>query len=398
MATTKNPTLQHMTVETRKLIRFGLKSRNYGRPQRPGDGKYEEKSLARAKVYLKWLETVEMTPEIRDEIKFDKTFDFIIKNITVFYSDEIKNAARALYEKWISQNWGAKIGSEDEDISPDQESRSTSLDSVASTEGSIYQDQPSDTTPDAPTSPECNRPSLPPESETRDETPTDGVIVLQTELPPIDNPMFRERSIMYGIMILRTATGRRTYRLDPTVPKRTAKVFGHNGIPVGAWFANQLVALQRGAHGSRGGGIRGTADSGAYSIVVSGMYEDLDNDRGETLHYSGSGSHENGDRMKPAPSTIGMKALKTSLRTRKPVRVLRAGGSSRANRWLPRCGLRYDGLYQVTALRECKNRKGGLYEQFTLVREPGQEPLEKLVDVSPTMQQIHELQHIQKGD
>jgi hypothetical protein len=89
----------------------------------------------------------------------------------------------------------------------------------------------------------------------------------------------------------------------------------------------QIVALFRGAHGSKIGGISGNAATGAYSVVTSGgAYEELDEDRGNTLYYSGSRSHDNTDPKKPFPSSPGTLALKASQRTHNPVRVLRAAG------------------------------------------------------------------------
>ncbi|KAI1204865.1 PUA-like domain-containing protein [Annulohypoxylon truncatum] len=211
------------------------------------------------------------------------------------------------------------------------------------------------------------------------------------------SPIFREGGILHGIMVLRGATGRKTYRLDPNVPKKPSKIHGHNNIAVGTWFANRLVALQRGAHGSSMAGICGNVGAGAYSIVVSDNYADLDEDQGDVLFYSGSNSHSNLDPTRPAPSTANTKALKASLNTRRPVRVLRSGKARSGNHWAPECGLRYDGLYRIVALRERVNSKGGLYEQFVLHREPNQTPLETLRRTSPTAQEKRDLAEFQRG-
>lgn len=95
--------------------------------------------------------------------------------------------------------------------------------------------------------------------------------------------------------------------------------------------------------------------------MASMLYDDLDQDHGDILFYSGSNSHENKDPNVPAPSTAGTKALKISRITRKPVRVLRSGGtynSKKSNRFSPSCGIRYDGLYQVVDELLPKNKKG----------------------------------------
>jgi hypothetical protein len=103
---------------------------------------------------------------------------------------------------------------------------------------------------------------------------------------------------------------------------------------------------------------------GAYSIVVSSKYEDLDVDYGNILYYSGSDSHDNDNPDQPGPSSNGTKALTASWQNQNPVRVLRSGGSrvsnAGGNNHLPSCGIRYDGLYRVTAVLHKINGKGKL--------------------------------------
>ncbi|KAI1408243.1 PUA-like domain-containing protein [Hypoxylon sp. FL1857] len=356
--TNKPRRLQHMMSLGRGVLQLGLRGRRLGRAVKPEDGSEWEARLKKGRMYLEWLDTIDMTPEIKEKTSMETMLKFAFDDPTMYYPEDISKTAQALYEKWQSENWGANAVVEEDVVSADQE----------------FADPASELAP------------------TTDEAP-----IVQSELPPPDHPIFGEHGIMHGIIIFRSPAGRKSYRLNPHVLKRSAKVFGHNGIPVGTWFANQLVALHRGAHGMRIGGIAGTTDAGAYSIVVADVYEDLDDDRGETLYYSGSNSHNNDDPTTPAPSSMGTRALKASLRTGNPVRVLRSGGPHSRNHWLPECGLRYDGLYRVTALRERKNTKGGLYEQFVLQREPGQTPLEELLRISPTAQQKRDLNDIQQG-
>jgi choline dehydrogenase-like flavoprotein len=134
------------------------------------------------------------------------------------------------------------------------------------------------------------------------------------------------------------------------------------------------------AHGSTIAGISGNSETGAYSVVTSGgAYEELDEDRGNVLYYSGSRSHDNTNPKKPFPSSAGTLALKASQRTQRSVRVLRAagaGGSRSGSSWRPCVGIRYDGLYRVAAMQLKTNMNGGLYEQFKLVREDGQPALD----------------------
>jgi len=202
--------------------------------------------------------------------------------------------------------------------------------------------------------------------------------------PPDD---FAENGIMYGLQV--NAGGKRSYTLRRDLQQTSAKAYGHNGIAVGTWYPYQISALFWGAHGASNAGIAGNAETGAWSIIVSGAYEDLDGDEGETLYYSGANSHNNEDPAQVAPASQGTRALQASLRTRRPVRVLRSGNKARhQNLYLPSCGLRYDGLYRVATVRHLLNRRGGLYEQFQLVRLPNQVPLQQLQNTSPTAEEI----------
>ncbi|KAI5867476.1 PUA-like domain-containing protein [Durotheca rogersii] len=357
----KQQQLQHMTTQARNIVLLGVKSKRLGRVPQPEDGPHIAALLKEGRLHLQWLDTVEMTPEIKAKTKPDTMLKHMLDDPAFHYPEDMKKRALALRERWESENWGEDAVVIDEDVvAEDQELLSPVSATAAATEDAS---------------------------------------ITEAQLPPQGHPIYGRRGIMNGIMIVRGASGRKTYRLNPEIPKRPAKVFGHNGIAPGTWFANQLVALHRGAHGARMGGISGSMNTGAHSIVVSDNYDDLDDDRGDTLYYSGSNSHSNTDPTRPAPSSSGTKALKASLATGNPVRVLRSGGpqSSKKNPWLPDCGLRYDGLYRVVALRVRTNTNGGLYEQFVLQREPGQASLDTLKRISPTKQQRVELAQIQLG-
>lgn len=165
---------------------------------------------------------------------------------------------------------------------------------------------------------------------------------------------------MHGVALSLNPDSRRSFILDPryTTSRRSAKVHGHNNLEIGAWFPRQLVALFRGAHGHQQTGIFGDRDTGAFSIVVAGQYDDLDRDSGDYLYYSGSNSHNNEDPARPAESSGGTLALHTSLRTGKAVRVLRAATGK--GKWAPTYGLRYDGLYRVVTVSRPRNARGGV--------------------------------------
>jgi hypothetical protein len=196
--------------------------------------------------------------------------------------------------------------------------------------------------------------------------------------------------MMYGI-VLDTSGKRRDYRLRSDIPRRSPKVYGHNGLTLGAWFPFQICALFWGAHGARMGGIAGNLTTGAWSIVVSSTYEDLDTDHGDIIYYSGSNSHSNTDPTRAADASRATRVLHASIASQRAVRVLRSAGSSggrRQNSYLPSCGLRYDGLYRVALFRQRINGNGGLYDQFKLERILGQTPLAELRRISPTTEQI----------
>lgn len=297
--------IAYLQAQKRRICELGIKGKKLRRAPTPQDGTHVESLINQGRNYLQRLAHIKMTPNIKERVGIVMLLDLILDDPFIFYPDDFKDAARMLQEKWESQNWGAD-------------------EVTASGTAALAGNAP----------------------------------VVQDRLPPPNHPIYGVNGIMHGIMIHQSDTGRKSYRINRQVQARDSKVYGHNQINVGTWFANQIVALHRGAHGSRMGGIAGSMETGAYSIVVSDAYDDLDNDEGDTIYYSGSNSHKNEDRQRPPPSSTGTKALNASVATRNPVRVLRSGGSNSTNHWLPDCGLRYDGLYRVVSQRERHNKKG----------------------------------------
>ncbi|OLN87521.1 E3 ubiquitin-protein ligase UHRF1 [Colletotrichum chlorophyti] len=212
-------------------------------------------------------------------------------------------------------------------------------------------------------------------------------------LPPPDHPIWGVDGIMHGLCIKDSDSI--TYCLNPRYndQKSSAARFGHNGLRVGDWFPFQLSAVFHGAHGSSCGGIYGHQNHGAYSVIITSSYSDLDKDMGETIYYSGSGSHANTDPTAAAAPKIGTIALRKSMRDGNPVRVLRK--ASKSSPFAPSEGIRYDGLYIVTGFEQIPNRNGGLYERFTLKRIQGQTPLSELANI-PSRRQKMELVEVHK--
>ncbi|KAI1163530.1 hypothetical protein F5B18DRAFT_661712 [Nemania serpens] len=301
-----------------------------------------EGRFADATLYIDWLDAnIEMTPRIKSTSGVGLVLETLI-DPTNKVPDKLANKAKILQDKYTADNWG-------QDAVGDEES-----------DGNLPAEPLSD--------------------------PTISII----QLPSATDPMFGVEGIMHGIIPV-TGGKRKDYRIRTDLPRKSAKVYGHNDMPLGTWFPLQINAIFRGAHGARMAGIAGSVTTGAWSIVVAGTYEDLDTDDGDTLFYSGSNSHNNRDSQRAAPASQGTKALHASNATKNPVRVLRSGGSfgtRNQNRYLPSCGLRYDGLYRVVAYRQRRNRNGGLYDQFKLERLPGQTPLAELQRNSPTTEQV----------
>lgn len=186
-------------------------------------------------------------------------------------------------------------------------------------------------------------------------------------LGPVDTaqPIFGAHGIMRGIMISSDRRQYSKYSIHAAYNKRSATLIGHNKLMVGDWWPKQICALRDGAHGAKISGISGNTTDGAYSIVLSGTYDNLDADRGDILYYCGSNSLDNKDPATPTKSNY-TEALRKSSRTKRPVRVLR---SSRSNSpWSPSHGIRYDGLYVVTGEEIKHNKWGGAYARFRMDR------------------------------
>lgn len=327
--------------------------------------------LPRLEAFLRWLETsVEITPALKERSKMDERLRLMFQRPEFHFEDRTKERAQQLYERWEAQNWGKGEVVEE---STDDEAHTSDNDK---------------TTPDA----KRRRSSTAAQAS--------GTIIFPTTIraPPADHPIFGKKGIFHGV-VLKISKHRKDYILDSRYSKTDAKVFGHNELEVGQWWPMQIVALFRGAHGSKIGGISGNAATGAYSIVTSGgAYEELDEDRGDILYYSGSRSHDNTDPKKPFPSSPGTLALKASQRTQNPVRVLRAagaGGKKSGSTWRPTVGIRYDGLYRVAGMQNRTNMNGGLYEQFKLVRLEGQPVLNNRA--RPTAAEIRDYEKRDEG-
>ncbi|KAF7350476.1 hypothetical protein MVEN_01353200 [Mycena venus] len=157
-------------------------------------------------------------------------------------------------------------------------------------------------------------------------------------------------------------------------------------IPVGLMFADRKDIFDAGLHGHLLAGIFGTkAEGGAFSIVLNDSYED-DEDRGETIIYTGEGKGKPEEGQEPKPgknkqqgdqdmNSPGNAALKKNVESKLPVRVIR-GPNGNIN-YCPMEGYRYDGLYTVERAYMEEGKAGFKMCRFELKRatEPLQAPL-----------------------
>ncbi|KAF8803989.1 SRA-YDG [Phlegmacium glaucopus] len=156
--------------------------------------------------------------------------------------------------------------------------------------------------------------------------------------------------------------------------------FGHiAGYPVGSSFKSRKDCSAAGVHAPNYAGIAGNRTYGAYSICMSGGYED-DQDKGETFIYTGTGDHQSrfigvGNHQVEDQSFEHKDnyALKKSSETGRPVRVIR-GRNAKSN-YAPLEGYRYDGLYRVEKAYLAKGKSGYIVCKYELRRVPGQPPL-----------------------
>lgn len=163
------------------------------------------------------------------------------------------------------------------------------------------------------------------------------------------------------------------------------KTFGAiPSIPIGTTWAKRIDCSTDAVHAPTVAGISGNEHDGCWSICLSGGYED-DVDLGESFTYTGSGGRDlkgtkaNPKNLRTAPQSADQTwegknaALRRSVQTRKPVRVVR--GWKAANRYAPSEGYVYSGLYRVEKAWMERGASGWMVCKFRFVRLSGQDPL-----------------------
>lgn len=165
-------------------------------------------------------------------------------------------------------------------------------------------------------------------------------------------------------------------------------------IPVGTWWRFRFQASEAGIHTPLVAGIHGKENLGAFSVVFCCGYED-DVDLGDEIYFTGSGGKQSdgnksrvgGPQVKDQELKRCNKALAMNCaakfsefgansgedwRLGKPVRVLRSGnarGASKRSPYLPKLGVRYDGLYKVVKYWPERKVTGFLVWRFLLRRD-----------------------------
>ncbi|KAL6713782.1 hypothetical protein ACLMJK_008274 [Lecanora helva] len=140
---------------------------------------------------------------------------------------------------------------------------------------------------------------------------------------------------------------------------------GSGGLINGQWFPSHAAAKIFGAHGAENGGIHSDS-SGAYSIVLSSGYDNVDH--GNTIIYCGTLPKAAWPSITPSTA-----AMRKSLEAGHQIRVLRSSCSTASGPYRPVEGLRYDGVYTITSSNLVDAAKHDY--RFTLQRVAGQHPI-----------------------
>ena len=373
----------YMIKERMQVIQtLAHKSQTLGHP--PDKSGKEEGLYLRLDALLDRLASVHMTPDLKQATKINLGLRIIFEYPNYHFLPAYVDKGKTLYERWEAGQWGEVQDVKMEDIKAEDIKVEDSDQRLA----------------DKSSGPSRRKDSATPRSSSGSVSPINrGTTAWNDKItiqPPSTDPIWGLRGIMHGTArtVSRNADGKKVFSVvgnSSRLRPRSGKVFGHNGLEVGAWYARRLNALIHGAHGESQAGICGD-ENGAFSIVVADAYADLDRDEGDHLFYSGSRSHVNEDPNQPPPPTRGTRALHESLRTGKAVRVIRA--STGDAKVAPTFGYRYDGLYRVVRVTHPKNAKGGRYEQFGLMRLGEQAPIDR---TRPTPREVKDYQRISDG-
>ncbi|XP_064113052.1 E3 ubiquitin-protein ligase UHRF1-like [Macrobrachium nipponense] len=160
------------------------------------------------------------------------------------------------------------------------------------------------------------------------------------------------------------------------------------GVEVGTLWKYRLQVSEAGIHRPHVAGIHGRESEGAYSIVLSGGYED-DEDNGDSFTYTGSGGRDLSGNKRTAEQSCDQlltrmnKALALNCnvpinkngaeakdwRGGKPVRVVRNEKGRKHSKYAPEEGNRYDGIYKIVKYWQSTGKSGFKVWRYLLQRD-----------------------------
>jgi hypothetical protein len=236
--------------------------------------------LKRTRGYLDLLEfDTNMSPELNNSKAQIQQVLELINRPRVYFPEDVKQRAERLHQRFQAENWGAAAanatpGSDDDD--EEEEEQVASPTTAAAPAAHIGEPASATVTIRLP----------PPNHPIWGQSGIMHGIGKSKQPPPLDGegealavsclPCLGDRSRALTYTTAVTQNGKK--KLDPRGPRRSAKVPGHNGLDIGAWFPTRLSALVDGAHGASQAGISGNIDYGAFSIVVAATYKEVDDE------------------------------------------------------------------------------------------------------------------------
>nr|XP_015840552.1 PREDICTED: E3 ubiquitin-protein ligase UHRF1 isoform X2 [Tribolium castaneum] len=161
------------------------------------------------------------------------------------------------------------------------------------------------------------------------------------------------------------------------------------GVEVGTCWKFRVQVSEAGIHRPHVAGIHGRETDGAYSLVLSGGYED-DVDNGEEFYYTGSGGRDLSGNKRVSGQSCDQKLTRmnkalalncnvkfndktggeaTDWREGKPVRVVRNYKLGKHSKYAPVDGNRYDGIYKVVRYFPQKGKSGFVVWRYLLRRD-----------------------------
>ncbi|KAJ8306437.1 hypothetical protein KUTeg_016982 [Tegillarca granosa] len=161
------------------------------------------------------------------------------------------------------------------------------------------------------------------------------------------------------------------------------------GVEVGTLWKFRVQVSEAGVHRPHVAGIHGREDIGSFSIVLSGGYED-DNDEGDEFTYTGSGGRDLSGNKRTAEQSCDQQltrmnralakncnapidtkkgATAENWKDGKPVRVVRNCKGRKHSKYAPEEGNRYDGIYKVVKYWPEKGKSGFLVWRYLLRRD-----------------------------